>query len=409
MRQIANPSAALSPKQFILAFGVVSMLADMVYEGARSVTGPFLATFGVSAAAVGLVTGIGEAAAMAGRLVTGPVSDRTQRHWALSIAGYAMTIVAVPLMAVTQAFWQVAGLIITERSDKAVRTPARDTMLAQASTDMGRGFAFALHEALDQSGAVAGPLIVAALTALVGYRAGFAVLAVPGALALLTLAWLRRAVPRPADYERHAASASAASLAGDGPLPGRFWLYLAFTGVSMAGFSTFAVLAYHAEVRHVVAAPVIPVTYALAMAAAALGALASGWLYDRLGLRCLMLALALSAAVPALAFSTRPLLIWVGAAVWGAATGMHESTLRAAVADLVPAARRGASYGIFGAVYGLAWLAGSTVIGALYGHAVAWVIWYGTATQAVAFVLLLPLLRASGRAPRTDGGSPSTR
>ena len=161
--------------QFVLAFGVVSMLADLVYEGARAIVGPYLATLGASAALVGAVTGFGEAAALVLRLATGPISDRTQRHWALSIAGYLITVTAVPLLGVSQSLWPAAGLVIAERFGKAVRAPARDTMLAQASTHVGRGIAFAVHEALDQSGAVLGPLLV-----LSGYRAAFLVLALPG-------------------------------------------------------------------------------------------------------------------------------------------------------------------------------------------------------------------------------------
>src|SRR5487761_1070443 len=178
----------LAPIHFVLAFGVVSMLADMVYEGARAIIGPYLATFGASAAMVGFVTGLGEAVALIFRLATGRLSDRTHRYWALSIGGYAITVIAVPLIALSQAFWPAACLIIAERFGKAVRTPARDTMLAQATVDLGRGTGFAIHEALDRSGAVIGPLIVAAMIEWSGYRAGFAVLAIPGALALLTLA-----------------------------------------------------------------------------------------------------------------------------------------------------------------------------------------------------------------------------
>ncbi|SEL51210.1 MFS transporter [Streptacidiphilus jiangxiensis] len=396
----------LAPTRFVLAFGVVSMLADFVYEGARSVTGPYLATFGASAALVGFVTGFGEAVALVLRLLTGPLADRTRGHWAQSITGYAITIVAVPLLAVTQALWPAAALVVAERFGKAVRTPARDTMLAQASTEGGRGRAFALHEALDQSGALLGPLLVAAMIAVSGYRLGFAVLAVPGALALLTLAWLRRAVPRPEAYEKPHPAARADQQSSARPtsaaLPGRFWLYAAFTATSMAGFATFGVLGYHLQTRHVVPVAVIPVVYAAAMGAAALAALASGHLYDRVGLRGLVVALPLSAAVPLLSFSTRPALVWVGAVVWGAAMGIHESTLRAAVADLVPAHRRGTGYGVFTAVYGLAWLAGSTLIGALYSHSITAVVVFTAITQAVALVLFVPLARQGVRPP-TDG------
>ncbi len=192
----------LTARQFVLAFGVVSMLADMVYEGARSVTGPYLATFGASAMTVGLVTGLGEAVALVFRLASGPLSDRTQRYWMLSIAGYAITIIAVPVLALASTLAQASTLIVGERFGKAVRTPARDTMLAAAShASFGRGMAFAVHEAMDQSGAFIGPLLVAGMILLSGYRASFAVLAVPGILALLTLLWLRRRVPVPAEYD----------------------------------------------------------------------------------------------------------------------------------------------------------------------------------------------------------------
>lgn len=385
------PPNRLTAIQFVLAFGAVSMLADFVYEGARAIAGPYLATFGASATLVGFITGLGEAVALMFRLATGPLADRTRRHWALSIAGYAITVLSVPLLAVSQALWQAAALIVAERFGKAVRTPARDTMLAQASVTYGRGTVFAIHEALDQSGALIGPLVVAGMIALSGYRAGFAVLAIPGVCALLLLAWLRRAVPQPAAYESAHRDADVRRVSSDAPLPRRFWLYTIFTATSMAGFATFGLLAYHQQARHVLRADLIPITYAVAMGAAALAAWASGRLYDRVGLRSLIIALPLSALVPWLAFSTSPTLVWVGAAVWGAAVGIHESTMRAAVADLVPAARRGASYGIFTAAYGLAWLLGSTIIGGLYGHSVAMVGAFTIATQGAAFLLYLPL------------------
>lgn len=387
----------LTPVHFVLAFGVVSMLADMVYEGARAIIGPYLATFGASAAMVGFITGFGEAVALVFRLASGWLSDRTHRYWALSIAGYAITIIAVPLIAMSQAFWQAASLIIAERFGKAVRTPARDTMLAQATAALGRGMGFAIHEALDQVGAVIGPLIVAGMIAWSGYRAGFAVLAIPGALALLALAWLRRAVPQPSAYEPAHHGESAHDGDGIAALPRRFWLYAAFTASSMLGFATFAVLAYHQEVSRVIEPALIPVTFAAAMAADALAALASGRLYDRIGLRGLIVALPLTAIVPVLSFSVTPALVWIGAIVWGAVMGVHESTMRAAVAELVPPAVRGTGFGVFTAIYGLAWLGGSTMVGALYGYSLAAVTAFVVATQLAAFFPFAMLCSDSGR------------
>jgi MFS family permease len=377
--------------QFVLAFGVVSMLGDFVYEGARSVTGPFLATLGASAALVGFITGAGEAVALVLRFWTGALSDRTGRHWAQSIFGYAVTMVSVPLMATVWTLWPAAVLVISERFGKAIRAPARDTMLAQASTDMGRGRAFAIHEALDQSGAFVGPLVVSAAIALSGgYRWAFGVLAIPGAAAIVVVLLLRRAVPSPADYE-HAARPPGRATIEPSHLPARFWWYAGYTALNMTGFATFAVLAYHLHVRHVVAPAVIPIVYAVAMGLAAAGALGSGWLYDRIGLRGLVAVPFLTAVVPFLSFSTTPALVWAGAAVWGIGLGMHESTMRAAVADLVPTARRGSGYGTFTAIYGLAWMGGGTAIGALYAHSTGSVETFVVVTQVVALAAFVPV------------------
>jgi MFS family permease len=382
----------LSPLRFVLAFGVVSGLADVVYEGARAIVGPFLANLGASALIVGFVTGVGEAVALVLRLGTGWLSDRTGRHWALSIAGYVVTVAAVPPLALAHTLWQAAVLVIAERFGKAVRTPARDTMLAQASSQTGRGRAFALHEALDQSGALVGPLVVAAMVAISGYRLGFGVLVVPAVATLVLLVWLRWAVPNPGAYDDCSPDPVAAAATGQ-RFSARFWAYTAFTAMTMLGYATFGVLSYHLQVRHILPEPLIPVLYAVAMGVDALAALASGAIYDRIGLRGLVVLPVLAAAVAFLSFSSSVALVWVGAVVWGAAMGVHESTMRAAVADMVPAARRGVGFGTFTAVYGLAWLGGGTILGALYDYSIPALITFTVLTQALALVLFVPLLR----------------
>lgn len=390
----------LSPLRFVLMFGVVSGLGDFVYEGARSIIGPYLATLGASGALVGVVTGIGEAVALVFRLFTGALSDRTGRHWAISIAGYAITMVSVPLLAVAGPLWLACVFIVGERFGKAVRTPARDTMLAEASVDLGRGRTFAAHEALDQTGALIGPLVLAAvLAAHHSYQSGFAILAVPGALAMVTLFFLRRQVPQPSAYDPTVRPVQAKPLALRG-FSRTYWQYAAFSAATLAGFATFALLGYHLQHRHVVSAPTIPLMYALAMGLAALASLGFGEVYDRSGLRGLVVLPLFGAVVPFLSFSTSVPLVWVGAGLWGALMGVHESTMRAAIADLVPRERRGAGYGTFTAVYGLAWLAGAAVIGALYDVSIDAAITFTVAIHAVALVLFLPLAR---RAPVGGG------
>jgi MFS family permease len=383
----------LSPMGFVLAFGLVSGLGDVVYEGARSITGPLLASFGAGAGLVGFITGAGEAVALVLRLPFGVLSDRTGRPWPVTIAGYAITMVAAPLMALSWALWPAAVLVVLERFGKAVRTPSRDTMLAQASVEMGRGRAFALHEALDQTGALIGPLVMAGAIAVTGgLRWGFAVLAVPAITALAVLTRVRLAAPRPDRYE-HAGDTRAAGVDQTTRLPRRFWLYAAFAAINMLGFATWGVVAFHLQQRHVVSTATVPVMYALAMGLAAVGALASGWLYDHIGLRGLGLVPLLTATVPFLAFSTDPAVAWAGAAVWGLGLGIHESTMRAAVADLVPVRRRGTGFAMFTAIYGMAWLVGGTLLGVSYGHSpeTAQVVVVGT--QVFALLAFVPLFR----------------
>jgi MFS family permease len=386
----------ISPLRFIVGFGVVSACADVVYEGARSIIGPYLGTLGASAATVGLITGAGEAAALVLRLFTGRVSDRTGRPWPQTIIGYALTAVCVPLIALTGNLASAGLLYNGERVGKAVRTPARDSMLAHASAEMGRGYAFGLHEALDQVGAMTGPLLIALTLALGGpYRLAFGLLAVPGALALLMLLRLRRAAPDPMLWEPSASVSEKKKLRLEAGLPRQFWQYAAFSATTMLGFSTWAVLAFHLTDRHLVRASVIPVLYAAAMAAAAVAAVLFGRLYDRFGLRGLIVLPPVAALVPVLSFSASPALFVTGAVVWGAGMGVHDSTMRAAVADFVPAHRRGAGYGTFTAIYGLAWLGGASLIGLLSEHGRTTVVAFVLIVQTVALLLLLPLLRAA--------------
>ena len=204
-RASAGPGrAGWSPWQTVVGFGVVSLAADMVYEGARSVYGPLLGALGASALVVGAVTGAGEAAALILRVVSGPWADRTRRYWTLTIAGYALTAVCVPLLALTPFLGAAglavaAGLILAERIGKAVRSPAKSALLADAAGKVGMGRGLGVHKALDQIGAFAGPLLVAALiTAAAGALwPGLAALAVPGAAALGLLVLTRRRMPQP--------------------------------------------------------------------------------------------------------------------------------------------------------------------------------------------------------------------
>ncbi|WP_244189208.1 MFS transporter [Streptomyces incarnatus] len=391
-READRPSVRMGPWRFVVWFGTVSLLADVVYEGARSITGPLLASLGASALVVGVVTGAGESAALGLRLVSGPMADRTRRFWGLAIAGYALTVVSVPLLGVAGVLWAACVLVIAERVGKAVRSPAKDTLLSHATAATGRGRGFAVHEAMDQIGALVGPLLVAGMLALTGndYGPALGVLAVPGIAVLLLLFRLRARVPDPEAYEREVTAAAPRAPDGrEGRLPRAFWTYAAFTAATTTGFATFGVLSYHLVQRHLLSTAWVPVLYAAAMAVDAVAALATGWLYDRLGPRVLIALPVLTAGVVALAFTDTVAVAVLGSLVWGAAMGIQESTLRATVADLVPSGRRATAYGLFAGVVGVASLAGGALTGGLYGYSIPALITVVVAIQALSVVLLL--------------------
>ncbi|MFF4505882.1 MFS transporter [Streptomyces sp. NPDC001401] len=386
----AAAGPGMRPWRFVLVFGTVSLLADFVYEGARSITGPLLASLGASALVVGVVTGVGEAAALVLRLVSGPLTDRTRRFWTWTIAGYTLTVVSVPVLGLTGVLWAASALVIAERVGKAVRSPAKDTLLSHATAATGRGRGFAVHEAMDQVGALIGPLVVAGMLAATGddYAPALGVLAAPGVAVLALLVWLRHRVPDPAAYEPGAEPTAAVAQGGRAPLPRTFWVYAAFTAATLAGFATFGVLSYHLVERHLLPTAAVPVLYAAAMGADALAALATGWAYDRYGARTLAVLPVLAAGVPLLAFTDTVALVVAGALLWGAAMGVQESTLRATVADLVPPRRRATAYGVFAAVVGAGTLVGGILAGALYARSIPALIVVTVAIQALALVLL---------------------
>lgn len=382
-------SATHTPRQqalrFVVSLGLVSLFADFTYEGGRSIIGPYLALLGASPVFAGTVAGLGEFLGYAVRLASGRFVDRTHRHWAVMGVGYTVNMLSVPALALAGTPVSAGVLVFTERVGKGMRVPARDALLSHAGHELGHGYAFGLHEFLDQLGAIAGPLLVAAAVGFTGYRGGFAVLTLPALVALLFL-WRARGL-EPGDEPAHAAFQRA-------HLDRRYYLYLAFSVVSVLGFSHFILVAYHLEATHRLAPAMIPLLYAFAMGVDALAALAAGWLYDRVGLKVLMaLPLLTLPAIPLLYLPLSPWLVWLGAGLWGAALGVQESIVRSGVATLTPAKLRGTAYGMFDTAFGLAWLLGSLLLGALYGRDVTWLVGAAVLFQLLSLPLLLLTLR----------------
>ncbi|MCD6256241.1 MAG: MFS transporter [Deltaproteobacteria bacterium] len=373
--------------KFIFLLGIVSLFGDITYEGARSITGPFLSTLGASGAVVGLIAGFGEFIGYGLRLVSGYISDKTKGYWAMVFIGYGL-ILSIPLLSLVNC-WEIAAiLIVLERVGKAIRSPARDTILSHATMQVGRGFGFGIHEALDQVGAIIGPLIFSLVFYLKwGYREGLSILLLPAILTLLVLTVARRRYPLPQGFERPIK-------ADKGRLSPVFWLYTIFTLLSVTGYANFQLISYHFKIKSVISNTQIPIFYAIAMAIDAIVALIIGKIYDKIGLMSLISIPLFTALIPIFSFSCNYSLALTGIIIWGTVMGMQETIMRAAIADLTPTSRRGLAYGIFNTIYGASWFIGGTLMGILYDFSIRYVIIFATIMELASVPVLIRAVRS---------------
>ena len=367
----------------------------MTYEGARSITGPFLAVLGASGTVVGLVAGGGELLGYLVRFASGRWSDETRRYWGIAYVGYAINLLAVPLLALAGTWGVAAGLMLAERLGKGVRTPARDVLLSSAAEEVGSGWGFGLHEAMDQTGAVVGPLALAFVAARTrrlpdGVRTPFG--NTRGPLppdAHGRVAHLPHARTRPVGGAADSLPAASRGRSGS-----TWWR----PGWSPSASTDFPLIAYHLHRRGVLGAGAIPISYAAAMLTSAVAALGFGRWFDRVGVVALVPATLLVAGFAPLAFLGGPVLAFIGIALWGVGMGAHESVMRAAVSDMAPDDRRGSAFGTFNAVFGVCWFAGSAVLGILYDYSVRALVVVSVVAQIAALPFLFAAAKGSTRA-----------
>ncbi|KAF1076169.1 hypothetical protein MKMG_01540 [Methanogenium sp. MK-MG] len=362
----------------ILLFGTVSLFGDIIYEGARSVAGPYLYILGGSAFVVAFVAGFGEFVGYGLRLVSGYVADSTRHYWALTFIGYGM-LIAVPFLALAGS-WEIAAVLyIIERMGKGIRAPAKDAILSNVTVSVGRGWGFAIHEAMDQVGAIAGPLIFSAAFLMQGdYRGGFVLLLIPFFLMMAALCITRMKVPVPEAMEV-ASGTSGKNLPSRALVP-----YGVFTALTMVGFAVFPLIAFHYSSTDIVPYAQIPLFYAIAMGTDAVVALVAGRLYDRHGLIILAAAPVVSIVIPFFAFGTSYWSALLAAMLWGSVMGIQETILRAAVADYTAVSKRGMAYGIFNTIYGASWFGGSLLLGWAYEVSIPLAIAFMAVMQCIA-------------------------
>jgi MFS family permease len=370
--------------KFIICLGIVSLFADITYEGARSISGPFLMGLGATAAQVGFVAGFGEFLGYALRLFSGMLADRTRAYWTITIVGYAVNLFAVPLMAFAGNWPMAALLVAAERTAKGLRAPSRDVLLSEAAHRVGRGWGFGLHAAMDQTGAVLGPLFVAWSVARAnGYGPALLRLAIPAGCAIGALLIARM-------FDITGASAAPVKR-NEQALPRVFWIYVMAAGLLAAGYADFPIVAFHFQKTGLVKPAVIPLLYSVAMAANGITAPLFGKLYDRLGLVVLPAGILASMAALPLNFFGGIDSALLGVFCWGTGMGAMDAVLRSGISQIVSMDKRGRAFGLFNAVYGAMWLAGSSTMGLLYERSIVALVILGVVAQVASAAIFFGL------------------
>ena len=396
-----NKKAFQGAMAFIVLMGVVSLFSDMTHEGARSILGEYLNLTGASAAAIGFVSGIGELCGYSLRLLSGFLADKTKKYWTLVIAGYALQVLAIPALAlVPENGWVLAcGLVILERVGKAVKKPAKNTLVSFAASEVGTGKGFAYQEFLDQLGAFLGPVILFVIAAVKGtdslfstYRVCFAVLGIPALITIGLVLFSKKKYPNPEVFEKQNET--------DGKFRFRksFAFYMIAICLFAFGFADFTLITLHAAKTQAFPDSALSLLYAGAMAVDAFSALFFGWLFDKIGLKALILSTCCSAFFSALIFLTEsPVWIMAGILLWGIGMGAQESIMKAAVSKIIPRSMRSTGFGVFETGFGIAWFLGSWLLGALYDIKPLFLVIISTAAQLLAILFYMVCIRVQAR------------
>ena len=391
---------------FITLMGIVSLFSDMTHEGARSVLGEYLNLAGASAATIGFVSGVGELCGYSLRLLSGFLADKTKKYWTLVILGYALQVLAIPALAlIPENGWVLAcGLVILERVGKAIKKPAKNTLVSFAASEVGTGKGFAYQEFLDQLGAFLGPVILFVISLIKGtgnlfstYRVCFAFLGIPALITIGLVVFSRIKYPNPEMFEK------AEEEHREFRFQKSFLLYMAAICLFAFGFADFTLITLHAARTQAFPDSTLSLLYAAAMAVDAVAALFFGWLFDRVGLKALILSTVCSTFFSCFIFlSGNPWMIGVGIALWGIGMGAQESIMKAAVSQIIPKSMRSSGFGIFETGFGIAWFLGSWLLGALYDVSPACLVIVSVLAQILAIFFYIACIRRRAKEDAVD-------
>lgn len=397
---------------FIILFGIVSLFSDMTHEGASSIRGAYLTLLGASAGAIGFASGLGELVGYSMRYLFGRLTDKTKQYWPMTIAGYVLDIIAVPALALVGEHGWVAAcaLLIIQRMGKAIKKPAKDTLMSFAASQEGTGKSFGLQELLDQIGAFLGPVLLYLVmlfrtegSTFQAYSFCFGILAIPGAITLILLLITKHKFPNPEQFEPEPKEYIPFQMRRE------FIFYIAGISLFAFGFIDYSLVLMHvsrtftalasglAETSSLVTQGTLPLLYAGAMLVDAVAALVFGYLYDKKGVKVLVLSTVLSAPFAIFVFMGRSIpTVLLGIALWGVGMGAQESILKAAVTTMVPKISRATGYGIFECSFGVFWFLGSWLLGVLYDINIPAMVVVSVCAQLAA----IPLYLASAKLAR---------
>jgi len=373
-----NQSFRRTAFAFIVLMALVSMLSDVTHEGANSILGDYESFLGASAFVISVVSGLGLFIGYSLRLLTGYLADRTKKYWLFTLIGYAVDLISIPLLAAVPVNgWLLACLfVLLEKTGKAIKKPAKNTLVSFAAKSNGTGKSFAFSELLDQIGAFLGPIVLTLTYLFNGslgeyekYRLGFLVLGIPAFLCLVLLLVARLLFKNPESFEKENPN-----LTKKRSLRKASFVIFCLAGGCLAfGYIGYPLALKHIADLNLFDADVLPLLYSYAMLIDALSALAFGFLYDRFGLWVIALSSGLSAASSFFLFLIPSIWsIFVGLTLWGIGEGALESVVMSGVTDLSDKGERAKAFGLFDTVFGVFSFLGSLLAGGLFDFSLLW-------------------------------------
>lgn len=382
------------PMVFLLLFGIVSLFSDMTYEGAASIQGEYLKLLGASATVIGFVSGLGELLGYSLRYVFGKITDKTKKYWPMTIIGYIIDIIVVPLLAfVGEHGWIYACILLTlGRIGKAIKKPAKDTIMSFAASQEDVGKSFGIQEMLDQIGAFLGPLLLYLVMlfrtngdTFKTYSICFMVLLIPAVITIGLLFFTKYKFPNPNNFEPEPKEYVPFKMKKS------FIFYIIGISIFAFGFIDYSLVAMHIGNIYIdggntfINEQNLPLIYSAAMIVDAIAAIIFGKLYDKFGVISLVITTIFSGLFSLFIFEFNSIpMLFIGIVMWGIGMGAQESILKAAVTNMVPKNSRATGYGIFEMSFGIFWFLGSWLMGYLYDISITAMVITSSITELIA-------------------------